>query len=76
MSTGFRGQGSYKKDLFNALVQTYRGNRFLYKDAKQLPVFEHRAFMALYHDGLLHLIKKGSERFWLVSLSGAGGMSR
>jgi len=68
MSTCMRGLGSYKKDLFDELVKTHYMNRFTYKDAKQLPVFEHRAFMALYHDGLLHFVKRGSERFWLVSL--------
>lgn len=68
MSTCMRGVGCYKKDLFNALVETYHWNHFTYKDAKQLPGFEHRAFMALYHDGMLHFIKKGSERFWRVSI--------
>ena len=67
MSTCMRGQGCYKKDLLNSLVKTYYRNPFSYRDAKQLPIFEHRAFMCLYHDGCLTLMKKGSHGIWHVS---------
>jgi hypothetical protein len=62
-----KGFGSYKLDLVNELVRTFHRNPFRYKDAKQLPNFEHIAFMRLYHDGSLTLIKNGSDRIWQVS---------
>ena len=50
MRTAFRGFGSYKQLLLDALIQEFGTITFTYHDAKRLPEFEHRTFMALYSD--------------------------
>ena len=67
MTQTFRGMGGYKTALFEEITTAFAGREFSFRDAKDLPSFEYRAYMRLYHAGLLKFSKMGTKRMWTVT---------
>ena len=67
MTSTFRGMGGYKFKLFNEITTAFAGKEFSFRDAKTLPSFEYRAYLRLYHAGLLKFSQKGTKRIWKVT---------